>query len=458
MVDTRWIETVQIIVLFCLLGISIAMLGPSLPDLAFNTESSIKQYTVIFFGRATGSFLGSWVSGWLIDNYHHTFFLPFVILGHAAFYICIPLTGQLVIVALCISLSGLTSSTIATVGNVALFDIWSAKEERKKQGSIVQAAHGMYAFGGVLSAPIANHFLGVFETPLANNSSMISNSTGCAKEDSNSTVIRLEEDNLTTLFTIVCSTLAVLAISIFIFWKLSDRPASKRSSGGEAKPEVVLIKEEKILAFLLFLFMIGCVGAEVTYTQFLFTYAQRTLQLSREKCTLLVTTFWICFCLFRTLAIFISRLASPRVILTCNLSACCASSIILWLSPNIYLTWFSVGLFAAGLSSTYPTAFSFAQKFVTISGKFASRFAIGGAIGWMTIPSIAGYFFERYCKSMPLIVFISMSINVCLLLLMNYQGRQITRVKNQNDPEKTELKSDKNESEILVTGQEKSEN
>ena len=39
---------------------------------------------------------------------------------------------------------------------------------------------------------------------------------------------------------------------------------------------------------------------------------------------------------------------------------------------------------------------------------------------------------------------------------MNYQGRKITRVKNQNDPEKTELKSDKNESEILVT--EKSEN
>ena len=92
------------------------------------------------------------------------------------------------------------------------------------------------------TAPIANHFLGVFETPLANNSSMISNSTGCAKEDLNSTVIRLEEDNLTTLFTIVCSTLAVLAISIFIFWKVSDKPASKRSSGGETKPEIVLIK------------------------------------------------------------------------------------------------------------------------------------------------------------------------------------------------------------------------
>jgi len=51
-----------------------------------------------------------------------------------------------------------------------------------------------------------------------------------------------------------------------------------------------------------------------------------------------------------------------------------------------------------------------------------------------------------------------MSINVCLLILMNFQGRQITRVKNQTDPEKTELKSDKNDSEVLVTGQEKLEN
>ena len=47
-----------------------------------------------------------------------------------------------------------------------------------------------------------------------------------------------------------------------------------------------------------------------------------------------------------------------------------------------------------------------------------------------------------------------MSINVCLLLLMNLQGRKITRVKSQNDPEKTELKTDKNESEILMTSPE----
>ena len=49
--DKRWIETVLLIALFVMLGISIAMLGPSLPDLAHNTNTSIRQYTVIFFGR-----------------------------------------------------------------------------------------------------------------------------------------------------------------------------------------------------------------------------------------------------------------------------------------------------------------------------------------------------------------------------------------------------------------------
>ena len=111
---------------------------------------------------------------------------------------------------------------------------------------------------------------------------------------------------------------------------------------------------------------------------------------------------------------------------------CIGSSLILFISNNLILSWISVGLFGAGLSSTYPTAFTFAQKFVKISGKFASRFAIGGAIGWMTIPSLAGFFFEKYCNSMPLIVLIAFLFNVLLLLIMNIQGRKILKSKNEN--------------------------
>ena len=56
--DNRWVETLQLILLFCCLGISIAMLGPSLPDLAYNTETSLKKYNIVFFCRAFGTLSG----------------------------------------------------------------------------------------------------------------------------------------------------------------------------------------------------------------------------------------------------------------------------------------------------------------------------------------------------------------------------------------------------------------
>ena len=92
-------------------------------------------------------------------------------------------------------------------------------------------------------------------------------------------------------------------------------------------------------------YFFSIVGAEVTYTQFLFTYAQRTLGMSRDMCTLMVTVFWICFCAFRLLATLISRVLSPRLMITVNLSACIISSVLLYFAFHPALIWISVGLF-----------------------------------------------------------------------------------------------------------------
>ena len=58
---------------------------------------------------------------------------------------------------------------IATGGNVAILEVWNGSDERKLQSSILQALHGFYAVGGVLSSPIARPFLGVFEQPVETN-------------------------------------------------------------------------------------------------------------------------------------------------------------------------------------------------------------------------------------------------------------------------------------------------
>ena len=102
-------------------------------------------------------------------------------------------------------------------------------------------------------------------------------STGdCSKSEKNETLlVREEPDNLSMLYTIVSGALVFIGLSILIQWKLNSKPIRKvENSKDEKVAEITLNRDEMILAGMLFIFMISIVGAEVTYTQFLFTYAQ----------------------------------------------------------------------------------------------------------------------------------------------------------------------------------------
>ena len=94
--------------------------------------------------------------------------------------------------------------------------VWNGENERKLQSSILQALHGFYAVGGVISAPIARPFLGIF--PTSDETEVSANSTmgGCGKTQKNETLIRLEDDNLQTLYTIVSAALVVIGLSILV--------------------------------------------------------------------------------------------------------------------------------------------------------------------------------------------------------------------------------------------------
>ena len=115
----------------------------------------------------------------------------------------------------------------------------------------------------------ADEILVIFSRPLK--------STGdCSKAEKNETLlVREEPDNLSMLYTIVSGALVFIGLSILIQWKLNSKPIRKvENSKDEKVAEITLNRDEMILAGMLFIFMISIVGAEVTYTQFLFTYAQ----------------------------------------------------------------------------------------------------------------------------------------------------------------------------------------
>uniref|UniRef100_A0A8C8UFT0 Major facilitator superfamily domain containing 4B5 n=1 Tax=Peromyscus maniculatus bairdii TaxID=230844 RepID=A0A8C8UFT0_PERMB len=72
----RWFSTAVLNAAFLGMGVSAAVLGPTLPDLAKNVNRNISSLSEIFVGRALGYLCGSVVGGALFDCMNH-----FLLLG-----------------------------------------------------------------------------------------------------------------------------------------------------------------------------------------------------------------------------------------------------------------------------------------------------------------------------------------------------------------------------------------
>lgn len=76
------------------------------------------------------------------------------------------------------------------------------------------------------------------------------------------------------------------------------------------------------------------------------------------------------------------------------------------------------------LANTFPTAFSFAQTLVNVSGALASKFVVGAAVGWMTLPSLAGVLFAEHHRIIPQITLSASIINSVIMLTVQYRGEK----------------------------------
>uniref|UniRef100_H0XQV7 Uncharacterized protein n=1 Tax=Otolemur garnettii TaxID=30611 RepID=H0XQV7_OTOGA len=72
----RWFTTGILFASFLGLGMSVAILGPTFPDLAINVNRNISSLSFIFVGRAFGYLSGSVIGGVFFDMMNH-----FLLLG-----------------------------------------------------------------------------------------------------------------------------------------------------------------------------------------------------------------------------------------------------------------------------------------------------------------------------------------------------------------------------------------
>ena len=123
--DSRWFASFILILAFGVLGLSTALIGPALPDLAYATGSNIQQYTSVFFGRAIGFLIGVLLSGKIVDRYDQMALIGLSILICGCVLIPIGLLESIWLVAAAISSIGFAMGILDTAGNVFVLQLWN---------------------------------------------------------------------------------------------------------------------------------------------------------------------------------------------------------------------------------------------------------------------------------------------------------------------------------------------
>ena len=109
---------------------------------------------------------------------------------------------------------------------------------------------------------------------------------------------------------------------------------------------------------------------------------------------MLTSVFWLFFTIFRFLSAVQARYMQPKTMLWTSLIGCTVSTVIMTVTTNSTVIYIAVAIFGGSMSNCFATGFLYAQSFLEVSGKLASIFIFGGAMGWAGMPTVAGFVLE----------------------------------------------------------------
>ena len=177
----------------------------------------------------------------------------------------------------------------------------------------------------------------------------------------------------------------------------------------------------RVLTLILLFFFYFCyVGIESTYGGLLVEFAVSQTHWDKKKATLLVSVFWGAFALARLLAIFFAKCLSPAVMLITDLILTIGSLIglVMGVNSNDNILWFCTATLGLGLASIFPTGVTWAERYMEVTGKAASIFIVGSALGEMAIPALTGYFLEHNSFMWLLYILLGCSIISAVLYII----------------------------------------
>ncbi|NXS37967.1 MFS4B protein, partial [Pomatostomus ruficeps] len=417
-VALRWCITGALCASFLGLGMSIAVLGPTFPNLAANVRKNVSDIYYIFVGRSLGYLGGSVLGGVLFDCMNASLLLALSMLATTAGLYGIPWCKESLLLTILMSVIGGSMGILDTGGNVLALNTWGSEA-----GPHMQALHFSFAAGAFVAPILAKMALGGSEykellgAEKTNQSVLTSVPTAPAASTTPALKDHHDEDFLWSY--IIIGTY-ILFISIF-FFVLYSKGSSAQDRSKASVQRGMLAKYHWPLIGLLFAFFFFYVGAEVTYGSYVFTYAMVFAEMKESEAAALNSVFWGAFATCRGLAIFGAAFLYPgTMILMSLLSSAASSSALAFFAHYRASLWVGTAVYGASMATIFPSGISWVEQYTVVEGKSASLFVVGAALGEMCIPAAVGYLQGRF-HHIPVIMytaFVTSAVTVLLFPVM----------------------------------------
>ena len=338
---------------FLCLGLAAGIVGPTLPSLAAQTSAPLANMGLLFLVGSAAYTIGVVVAGRVLDRLRGHPVLGVAQLCQGLIFFLIPLASRFWLLLGLFALRGVAESFILTGSNTLM--IWTHGEK------VSPFINGLHFFFG----------LGAFISPL-----------------------------------LVAQVVGASAGYYWAYWALgvfmllvglrmlalpgSPRPIFQQSpEKTEASPAGVGIFHPFVLSAALFLFFY--VGAEVSFSGWLYTYAVTLKLVNAAGAAYVTSAFWLAFTIGRLISIPVAVRFTPKQVLPLASCGCLAIlALVIILHSSVGLLW----LLAIGLgfcmAPIWPTGFTLAGQSINMTGRISGVVLVGDSLGGMVLPWLAG--------------------------------------------------------------------
>ena len=232
---------------------------------------------------------------------------------------------------------------------------------------------------------------------------------------------------------------------LFLVFLVRPRACCLQIDQKEKTGEVKVFQERKrfAISFIILVFTLYWMYCtlELTYTNYLTTYAVEELGWSKSTGATLSSVFWASYTFGRVVGIFIVKYISVEKLLFFNTTLTIVSllPIVFFVHVHDSIMWISTVLFGLFISTIFASGLTFADAYVPYAGGIGSIYGAGCVVGSITSPTIIAPLFNVYGMQTFVVVSFVSAIAMFLVFLGAWMlGRKHGKRNEKNSTEKDE--------------------